>query len=359
MINSKRRLAMIIGSCGYGATGSSVLTDLLREYDDVQVYDNFEFVLSYRVDGLEDLEYHLMKQYAKNLSGDFAIKRFIEMSKCYMTPFINKPCDGRRFHQLSKKFIDEITQVSYKGADTADMLSANPLRNIFAFASKKVIAPKIIEKIVGKPVYFWPCRTQYFSVEPSNFYDAARKYTSNILKEMGADLSKPICLDQPFEGNAPENSFKFFEDPYAIIVDRDPRDCFLAAKYSKDTNYKFMPRYDVDQFIVYYKNMRLHKTVHDRVLKMRFEDFVYNYEESVEKVEQFLHLKQHARKKQFFNPTRSINNTQLIRLHPEDKESISRIERELEEFLFPYEMYPNVKFGGRPFDGAARKAVEQ
>ena len=57
---------MIIGSCGYGATGSSVLTDLLREYDDIQVYDNFEFVIAYRVDGLQDLEYHLMKQYAKN-----------------------------------------------------------------------------------------------------------------------------------------------------------------------------------------------------------------------------------------------------------------------------------------------------
>ena len=53
---------MIIGSCGYGATGSSVLTDLLREYDDIQVYDNFEFVIAYRVDGLQDLEYHLMKQ---------------------------------------------------------------------------------------------------------------------------------------------------------------------------------------------------------------------------------------------------------------------------------------------------------
>lgn len=36
---------MIIGSCGYGATGSSVLTDLLREYDDIQVYDNFELLL--------------------------------------------------------------------------------------------------------------------------------------------------------------------------------------------------------------------------------------------------------------------------------------------------------------------------
>lgn len=36
----------------------------IKEYDDIQTYDNFEFVIAYRVDGLQDL-YHLMKQYAK------------------------------------------------------------------------------------------------------------------------------------------------------------------------------------------------------------------------------------------------------------------------------------------------------
>ena len=55
---------MLVGSCGYGATGSSVITDLLHEYDNIQIFDSFEFVLSYRVDGLSDLEFHLMKQYA-------------------------------------------------------------------------------------------------------------------------------------------------------------------------------------------------------------------------------------------------------------------------------------------------------
>ena len=34
---------MIIGACGFGATGSSVVTDYLHEYDGIQVKDNFEF----------------------------------------------------------------------------------------------------------------------------------------------------------------------------------------------------------------------------------------------------------------------------------------------------------------------------
>ena len=350
---------MIIGACGYGATGSSVLTDLLREYDDVQVYDDFEFVLSYRVDGIEDLEYHLVKQYAKNSSGDYAIKRFLEASKCYKTPFINKPCNGKKFYELSRNFISEIEQISYKGVDTADMLSGNILRNIFAFASKKVFMPKVVEKVTKKPSYIWPCRTLHFSIEPNDFYGAAKRYTSAVIEAMGADMTKPIVLDQPFEGNNPIQSFPFFEDPWAVVIDRDPRDLYLAGKYTKDPNFKFVPKNDVDAFIVYYRNMRKHIQDHERVLFLRFEGLIYNYDESVAKLESFLKLGNHVRKKQIFNPDRSINNTQLIRLHPEDAAEIRKIEVELHEFLFPFENYPEVVLGGRPFDGAARKMVEQ
>lgn len=101
---------MIIGSCGYGATGSSVLTDLLSEYDNVQLFDSFEFVVAYRVDGLQDLEYHLMKQYAKCASGDYAIKRFRDWTSCYRTPFINKPCNGVTFQKISKDIEQELPE---------------------------------------------------------------------------------------------------------------------------------------------------------------------------------------------------------------------------------------------------------
>lgn len=350
---------MIIGSCGYGATGSSVLTDLLTEYDGIQVFDNFEFTISYRVDGIEDLEYHLMKQYAKNSSGDYAIKRFLDISKSYKTPFINKPCDGETFYRLSKKFIDEITQTTYKGMDTFDVLNGNILRNIFALASKKIFMPKLIEKITKKTSYVWPARTMYYSVEPSNFYEAAREYTSNIIESMGGNLNEKVVLDQPFEGNAPEQSFPFFEDPFAVVIDRDPRDLYLAGKYTKDPNFKFTPKDDVKKFIVYYKMMRKRRSIHKNVLNLNFEDFIYEYDRTVQKVEAFLSLGEHIRKKEVFEPSKSINNTQLIRLHPEDKKDIQEIENELPEFLYPFERYKSVEFNGRPFDGAARKMFEQ
>lgn len=350
---------MIIGSCGYGTTGSSIITDLFTEYDDIQVYDTFEFVLPYIADGLEDLEYHLMRQYAKAESCDIAMRRFLRRTRWYNTPFIHKPCSGRLFQQYSEEFIDEITQCKFQGMYTVDTCTGYVLRDIFAFASKKVFMPKLIEKITHKPSFLWPCHEIRYSIEPENFYEAARRYTRKIIEATGADMSKPICLDQPFSGNSPENSFPFFDDPYAIVLDRDPRDLYLSDKYSKDPNIKFLPRFNVKDFVVYYRGMRKHFKEHDRVFRMRFEDLIYKYDESISALEKFLGLGDHVRKKEMFNPSRSINNTQLIRLHPKDEEEVKYIEKELPEFLYPFEEFGEVEFNGRPFDGAARKAFEQ
>ena len=153
----------------------------------------------------------------------------------------------------------------------------------------------------------------YYSVEPENFYEEAKKYINNILEAMGVDLSRPVCLDQPFEGNAPQQSFPFFDDPYAVVIDRDPRDLYLAGKYTKDPNFKFTPKKNVDDFIIYYKNLRKNqKNDNQRILRVNFEDLIYCYEDSIKKIEEFLNLGEHIREKQIFDPEKSINNTCLL-----------------------------------------------
>ena len=349
---------MIVGSCGFGNTGSSVLTDLLREYDDVQVYDDFEFVLPYRVDGLQDLEYHLVKQYSKCASGDFAIKRFLESAKCYKTPFINKPCNGRKFYKISREYIDKIEQLNYYGIETADMLTGNVIRNIFAFFSKK-IGMKYLEKILHKRLFLWPARKIHFSIKPERFYEETRKYINNIFIAMGANLDKPICLDQPFEGNNPEQSMKFFDDPYAVIIDRDPRDLYLEYKYITHVDAKFFPHSTVEEFILYYRKLRQDKICeNNRVIRINFEEFIYEYEKTIRKLEDFLKISKHNNKKAFFIPERSAANTQLIFKHPEDKQDIEKIEKELSDFLFPFQNYSGVDTSGKSFYGAGRKYTE-
>ena len=41
---------------------------------------------------------------------------------------------------------------------------------------------------------------------------------------------KNLVLDQPFSGNNPQASFPYFENPRAVVVDRDPRDYYLFVK---------------------------------------------------------------------------------------------------------------------------------
>ncbi len=61
---------------GYGYTGSGAVIDLFKEYDDMQVNDDFEFTLTYWPDSIEDLEFHLMKNPARFFNSDMAINRF-------------------------------------------------------------------------------------------------------------------------------------------------------------------------------------------------------------------------------------------------------------------------------------------
>lgn len=347
---------MVIGACGYGATGSSIITDLMREFDGLQVFDDFEFSFTYRVDGIEDLEYHVMKKYAKSISGDAAIKRFLYASNYIKTPLINKPTDAKEYLKIVNKYISSITQTKFKGMESIDIASGNVIKNIINLGMKKIILPKLYEKRVGRPTFGWPNRDIFVSIEPENFYEASKEFIRDILKAMGADLTKPIVLDQPFEGNAPWNSFKFFDNPKAIIVDRDPRDLYLEAKHTLIAEGRFIPRQDVQSFCEYYRRIRTGQSKENtnEILLLKFEDLMYKYDECIDKIVDFCDLGEHVRKKKYFNPTRSVNNTQLIRRYPEEREAIHYIENELTEYLYPFEEYQDVDTSGEVFIGSAK-----
>lgn len=347
---------MIIGACGFGATGSSLVTDLLSEFDELQHFGDFEFSFVYKADGVEDLEYHLVKQFSRSISGDTAIKRFLYSSKYIYTPLIHKPTDARIFMNIANKYVDALLQTKFKGMESIDVISGNIPRNIIALGMKKIILPKTIERVLKRPTYGWPNRDVYISIKPENFYDASKEYIRDILKAMGADLRKPIVLDQPFEANSPEQSFKFFDDPYAIVVDRDPRDLYLEAKYRGIAEYRFVPRNDINSFCEYYRRIRTGRPQKDtdRILNVQFEDLIYEYEINVKRIINFLGLGVHVRKRKSFNPDRSVNNTQLIRMYPKEKSAIKYIEEQLTEFLYPFEKYKDVKTDGKALIGSSR-----
>ena len=125
-------------------------------------------------------------------------------------------------------------------------------------------------------------------------------------------------------------------------MNRDPRDVFILNKYVWAKSGEQVPfPMNVNEFCGYYK--RLHgierKVENMHVHTIQFEDLVYKYDEMLAKIKDILQLNDtcHSKKKQMFNPERSINNTQLF-MKDKYKKEVEIIERELSEFLyeFPY-----------------------
>ena len=66
-----------------------------------------------------------------------------------------------------------------------------------------------------------------------------------------------------------------------------------------------------------------------RVLKLQFEDMIYKYEESKQKIVAMVGLNEKEHTKPFtgFNPKRSVGNTQLWKRYPELTKVIKTIEK--------------------------------
>ena len=83
------------------------------------------------------------------------------------------------------------------------------------------------------------------------------------------------------------------------------------------------------------------KTDNERVFRIHFEDLIYNYDLFLKKLYSELHIEEssHINKGMMFNPSVSINNTQVFLKNRKYSEETKYIEEHLTEFLyrFPYE----------------------
>lgn len=350
---------MIIGTCGFASTGSSAVSDYLKEFDENQVFDHFEFTLPYLPDGLEDLEYHLTKHMCRDDSCGIAIPRFRRLVRKMLIPILVRrfSVSKEQLEEITEEFIQSIVQLEWKTAKRTDVL-LNPSHFFYLWGDrmmKRRILPRI-QRRVGHIVDLWPYRKVEVSIHPDNYVEAARHFIREILKFMGADFSKNIVLDQPFLGSNPAGSFRFFDNPKAIVVDRDPRDNYLFTKLVLYKTENIMPVNDVKTFVKYYRLFRdkhPYKQPNDDVLCLRFEDMVYNYDNTTARIREFCRLPQNPRPKSIFDPNMSMANTQLYLRYPEYAADIEYIERELPEYLFDFDKYPKPFNFGKMFSGSS------
>lgn len=348
---------MIIGACGFGATGSSVVTDYLKEFDNITVKDDLEFTYMTAVDGLLYLERAVMNPF--NRSGDSiaAIRRFNNLVLEKKSKYREHGLSSEIFEQSAKTFVDSITMTKwYWLVEKNKGWRYSPTNILRQYILRKVIPAK--EKKLGHRVSQWPMEEVRLSVRPDKFYEAAQKHVDELLKGMGLNQDKLIALDQPFAGNNPQACFPFCKDPYAVVVDRDPRDLYVFGKTKLMGKMHFFPIDNVEDFIVYYRCLRKDQPYlqdNPRILRLRFEDMVYEYDKTTTVLREFLHLPENPHPKSVFDPSLSIANTQVFKRFPQFTEDVKKIEEALPEYLFDFSKYPEPDFQKKMFYGKSPK----
>ncbi len=341
-MGSYNKKIKIITATGFGGTGSSAITDLLKEFDCGRSLGSDEFWFLQDFNGISDLEYYLIDGNHRS-KVDLAIKRY--QAYVYRNNFFYKKFFGNDFINLSNRYILSLIDSKFlKSLSIFDVSSPIFKFFIFNFSIKIQFIFFLLFKSIKKEFNpFIPKVTKYYSCNDRiRFYSSTKDYTSSLFNLLNPSKNLDfIAFDQLVPAINTHRYFNYVDNMKVIIVDRDPRDLYLlnmlrwkGASYICDTK-------DVYSFISWYRSMRnynLYGKSDENILFLRFEDLVYNYESTLSYLLDFLNLNHssHIKRKFFFNPDLSIKNTKLWFSSNQYNYEVKLIESELAEFCYPY-----------------------
>jgi hypothetical protein len=338
----------ILTCTGYGGTGSSVISDLMKEFYSVKSLGDFEFTFISEPDGLRSLEYGLFDLSNRNNSDAF-LKKFKILSTNLSK---SRSHSYEKFFQnnylnITNNFLSELIDIEWSGYSLIDVRNENNFIKFFyyieRFIQKKILgmnesSAKIYTSLLNKKMY-------YSAPTRERFYQLSKKYTQNLFLNIECkDYHDSILFDQLVPAENVEQYFDYFDNLKVVIVDRDPRDLYFLQKYK----YKecFLPWNNVQDFILFYKSIRERKpkiNINPNILYVNFEDFVFNYEDSVKRLVNFFDIDfdNWYKKGLFFNPLLSINNTNIYKNFklPNELDDIKYIENSLENYLYNESAY--------------------
>ena len=330
----------IITSTGYGGTGSSAITDLLKEFDSGISMGDAEFWFLQDYDGVSDLEYYLIDGNHRS-KVSMAISKFIKYIKTH-SAFYNK-FFGENFIKYSNEYINSLVDARFKKA-LSDYEVNNSFLKLWYFKLYPIMQLGI-KKILKRDTFEFSPKIRlidkYYSIPDKNrFYIETKKYTSKLFSLLDTDNKyKFIAIDQLVPSINTNRYFNYIDNLKVIVVDRDPRDLFLlnethwnGASYICDTT-------NVYEYINWYKTMREHRKIEERndnVVYIMIEELIYEYDKSLERLYKFLGLAkdEHINKRQCFDPDVSKNWTRLWKKYPKYKKEVEIIREYLNEYCY-------------------------
>ncbi len=332
----------IIVPIGYMTSGSSAVTDLVSEFANVNNdYGIFEYVFLHCPNGLFDLEDKLF--WGNNiLRSDEALHSFLA---CMKDLYDKKhwwvgnyqKIIGPHFYERTEKFIADLTDYKidyfwyYQEKTNLKMFFKLIIRKlVYGLTFKKVLLPK--PRLYDEITLSYPSKEKFYALAKAYIYDVL-----NMIDTKGDDL----LLDQlllPYNLYRIDNYFD--DDLKVILVERDPRDVFLQNKYIDCARLDGVAySHKVEEFCEQFRKIHEMEIPNNskKVLKIKFEDLIYKYDETRKKIIKFLGYEKRPVKagKKRFDPNVSIHNTKLF-LRPEYEEEGKYIAKHLKEYLYDF-----------------------
>lgn len=348
----------IVSVSGYGDTGASAVMDILKGFTSVETLDDFEFQIHYFPDGIGDLDYALNESCSRFYDSDVAIMRFLKL--CKHLDGWYEPAFHGKLYSMAQEYIDSLCPVVWNGYWAFDRLYTpqeqidqlaidnNHIRRINLRRSfcnrflRKAHLPQI--KLLEYKQYrdLFSSRPMYMCAKPADFLQKTRDFSERLIS-VASQTEAPIkAVNMLLPPNNPVRYYKYFTSPVKnITVARDPRDIYVHLKYYK---WQVIPYDNVDTFISWYRETFKAETnvSHSSILRINFEDLVYEYEDTVKSICDFLGIQESINDMSKFDPHVSVVNTQSYRQYPQYAEDIKKIESELSEYLYDFSSHAEV-----------------
>jgi hypothetical protein len=337
---------------GFGHSGKSVITDLLREFAGYQVPPHtFEFCLLRIPGGLIDLKHAMVDNWSM-IRADAAVWRFLRLVErigprarvsAPMTIFKSSGMNydaffGGSFSRMSKEYVLSLVDYAYTGEWPFRLLEQSPLRQGF---QRVALNLRLKDRFL----------TTIYLAAPHDFYGPTRKYLAGLFGVVKEESTETMVMHNALEPFSARDGLDMFDDARQIVVQRDPRDIYASTvvtegafrpEYEDEKNWRlkasFLNTDSVERFIarqrLYYSKVTPEQDG-ERVLRLRYEDIVLDYEKSLEKICRFLGTDStaHVKRRMYFKPELSARNIGLWRKY-KNQQDIHRIEEALPGYCF-------------------------
>lgn len=335
----------IITCASFFCTGSSAITDLFSEFNCVESFGRNEYRFIQDPDGISDLEYNIIDNNNRH-NTSHAIKRYKKL--IYKLKGVGNGSGytlyNQKFDIFTNKYINELTELKTKTWWQRDRLDKGTVFGMidraYSFVNRLIHGGLHTERrfsLLKNHEYAY-----YSAISQEAFLTATRRYIDNVVKSGMKTTNSFVMVDQLVPPTNTKRYQRYFNDVKIIVVDRDPRDVYL---YERDHfKWGIIPTDNVEEYVKWFRITRKYsKGVEEdaeRVLRIQFEDLIYKYEETIDKLIEFVGVPKSAHTKQRtkFIPEKSINNTNLKQKIKGYENQIEFIEKELKEYLYDFPM---------------------